>query len=611
MFPVEQLILVAGILLLIGILSSKISARVGVPVLVLFLLLGMVAGPEGVGRLDFVSYEIAYGIGTLALALILFDGGLSTQFSDVRAVWKPSMLLATVGVLATALVTGLAAYWVLDITLLQGMLLGSIVGSTDAAAVFSILRNGGTGLPKRLQATLEVESGSNDPMAIFLTIGFMELISQPTADWTSLVMLFLSQMVLGGILGLGMGFAGAQLVNRIELGTSGLYPVLTITICLLTFGLTAQIGGSGFLAVYLAGVTMGNSRLVYRSGILGYHDAAAWLSQITMFVVLGLLCSPSQLLAVSGKALLICLVLVFIARPIAVLATLVPFFRMRWQELTLLSWVGLKGAVPITLATFPLMQGTPQAPLMFNVVFFIVVVSALVQGSTLPMVARWLGLGTPIVPTPAATLEISSLRHVDGEVVDYSVDSASRAAGRKVRELALPDGVVIAMVVRDDQIIPPQGRTEIRAGDHVIVVLRPGSRPLVDQVFGGHEEGFGELPMSIEFPLRGSTTIGEMQEFYGLQLDVPADTTLDEVLRRRVDRNRPATNQAMRFGPLVLRIRSINSDGEIERVGMTILPENEIANYERKVNLDGAPTDKPPSADALPANPIVAPPKVS
>src|SRR5690606_143506 len=320
------------------------------------------------------------------------------------------------------------------------------------------------------------------------------------------------------------------------------------------------------LAVHLAGVTMGNSRLVYRSGILGYHDAAAWHCQITMFVVLGLLCDPSQLLGVGVQSLIICVVLVFVSRPVAVLVTLVPFFRMRWQELTFLSWVGLKGAVPITLATFPLMLGTPQAPLLFNVVFFIVVVSALVQGSSLPLVARWLGLSTPIVPTPAATLEISSLRHVDGEVVDYSVDSASRAAGRKVRELALPDGVVIAMVVRGEQIIPPQGRTEILAGDHVIVVLRPGSRPLVDQVFGGHEEGFGELPMSIEFPLRGSTTIGEMQEFYGLQLDVPADTTLDEVLRRRVDRNRPATNQAMRFGPLVLRIRSINSDGEIERV---------------------------------------------
>ncbi len=611
MFFVDQLILVAGVLLLIGILSSKISSRVGVPVLVLFLLLGMLAGSEGIGGLEFDNYQLAHGIGTLALALILFDGGLSTQLADVRAVWKPSMLLATVGVLITALVTGLAAYWVLDITLLEGMLLGSIVGSTDAAAVFSILRSGGTGLPKRLQATLEIESGSNDPMAIFLTIGFIEAIAQPTADWPSLLMLFLSQMVLGGIFGLGMGYAGARLVNRIELGNSGLYPVLTSTICLLTFGLTAQIGGSGFLAVYLAGVVMGNAKLVYRSGIVGYHDAAAWFSQITMFVVLGLLCYPSQLLSVGGHALIICVVLVFIARPVAVLLTLVPFFRMRWQELTFLSWVGLKGAVPITLATFPLMLGTPQAPLLFNVVFFIVVVSALVQGSSLPMVARWLGLSTPMVPTPAATLEISSLRHVDGEVVDYSVDSASRAAGRKVRELALPDGVVIAMVVRGDQIIPPQGRTEILAGDHVIVVLRPGSRPLVDQVFGGHEEGCGDLPMSIEFPLRGSTTVGEMQEFYGLQLDVPADTTLDEVLRRRVDRNRPATNQAMRFGPLVLRIRSINEEGEVERVGMTILPEHEIAHFEREVQPQSVAANKARATAVPTANPIEESPKAS
>lgn len=583
MFFVDQLILVTGILLLIGILSSKISARVGVPVLVLFLLLGMLAGSEGLGGLEFENYQLAHGIGTLALALILFDGGLSTQFSDVRAVWKPSLLLATWGVLITAVVTGFAASWVLDITLLEGMLLGSIVGSTDAAAVFSILRSGGIGLPKRLQATLEIESGSNDPMAIFLTIGCIEAIAQPAVDWTSLLMLFFSQMVLGGLLGLGLGVAGTRLVNRIELGTSGLYPVLTSTLCLLTFGITAALGGSGFLAVYLAGVVMGNSRLVYRSGILGYHAALAWFCQITMFVVLGLLCFPSQLLGVGLQSLVICVVLVFVSRPLAVWLTLVPFFRIRWQELTFLAWVGLKGAVPITLATFPLMLGTPQAPLLFNVVFFIVVVSALVQGSTLPVVARWLGLSLPLVPTPAATLEISSLRHVDGEVVDYSVAEASRAVGRKVRELALPDGVVIAMLVRGDQIIPPQGRTEIRAGDHVIAVLRPGSRPLVDQVFGGHEEGCGELPMSIEFPLRGSTTVGEMQEFYGLQVDLPRGTTLDELLRRHVDHKRPAINQALRCGPLVLRIRSVNQDGEIERVGMTILPEDQIASFEREV----------------------------
>ncbi len=581
MFFVDNLILVVGILLLLGIVSSKLSASFGIPVLVLFLLLGMLAGSEGIGGLEFENYPLAHGIGTLALAMILFDGGLRTQLSAVRSAWKPSLLLATVGVLITALVTGVAACLVLKISLLQGMLLGSIVGSTDAAAVFSILRSGGTGLPKRLNAILEIESGSNDPMAIFLTIGCIEMLAQPTTGWTTLLGLFVSQMVLGTVFGLTMGHAGARMVNRIELSAPGLYPVLVSTFCLLTFGLAAQFGGSGFLAVYLAGVTMGNKRLVFRSGILVYHDAIAWFSQIVMFVILGLLSFPSRLLSISGPALLIGAVLILVARPLAVSVSLLPF-RMRLREISFLSWVGLKGAVPITLATFPLIMGTPQASLLFDVVFFIVVMSALVQGCSLPMVARWLGLSTPPVAVPSVTLEISSLRHVDGEVVEYSLDDKSRAAGRKVRELALPDGVVIAMVVRGHQIIPPQGRTEVRAGDHVIVVLRPGSRPLVDQIFGTAEDGPGEIPLSVEFPLRGTTTVGEMQQFYGIQLDGPAEMTLDEVLRRRVDRTRPALNQAVRCGPLMLRIRLISEDGEIERVGMTVLSEQEIAKFEQE-----------------------------
>jgi potassium/hydrogen antiporter len=323
--------------------------------------------------------------------------------------------------------------------------------------------------------------------------------------------------------------------------------------------------------------------LVFRSGILVYHDAIAWFSQIVMFVILGLLIFPSRLLDVGGQALLVGAVLILVARPLAVVISLLPF-RMRWRELSFLSWVGLKGAVPITLATFPLIMGTPQAPLLFDVVFFIVVMSALVQGCTLPMVARWLGLSTPPVAIPSVTLEISSLRHVDGEVVEYTLDHQSRAAGRKVRELALPEGVVIAMVVRGHQIIPPQGRTEILAGDHVIVVLRPGSRPLVDQIFGSAEDGVGEIPLSIEFPLRGATTVGEMNQFYGIQLDSPAGTTLDEFLRRRVDRSRPVTNQAIRCGPLMLRIRSISEDGEIEMVGMTVLSEQDIARFERETH---------------------------
>jgi len=444
MFVVDTLILITGVLLLLGIASSKLSARMGVPVLVLFLLLGMLAGSEGLGGIEFEDYRLAHGIGTVALALILFDGGLSTSLAAMRVVWQPAIILATWGVLLTAIITGLAASWILPLTPLEGMLLGSIVGSTDAAAVFGVLRSGGIGLPKRIASVLEVESASNDPMAIFLTIGCIQVLLGNVGLGPGLLGLLVSQMLIGGLCGAAGGFVGGCVVNRIELGASGLYPVLISAFCLLTYGLAAQFGGSGFLAVYLAGVVIGNRPLVFQRGIRLFHDAMAWLSQIVMFVVLGLLCFPSRLLTVAGPAILISVVLIFVARPVAVLLSVIPF-RFTWRELTFLSWVGLKGAVPITLATFPLMLATPEHPMhagmLFDTVFFIVVVSAVVQGMSLTPMARWLGLEQPRVPEPPVALEISSLRHVDGEVVDYAIEADSRVAGRLVRDLALPEGV--------------------------------------------------------------------------------------------------------------------------------------------------------------------------
>ena len=580
MFYIDNLILIAGVLLLLGIVSSKLSARIGIPVLVLFLLLGMLAGSEGIGGLAFENYPLAHGIGTLALTMILFDGGLRTQLSAIRSAWKPSLLLSTMGVLLTALITGVAASWVLGLSLLQGLLLGSIVGSTDAAAVFSILRSGGIRLPKKLATILEIESGSNDPMAILMTIGCIELLTQPETSWISLAGLFASQMLLGGGLGIGIGYLCVRLINRIELDAPGLYPVLVSTFGLLAFGVTAKVGGSGFLAAYLAGLMIGNQRIVFRGGVLVFHDALAWFSQIVMFVILGLLSFPSRLLEVGWQALLIGAVLILVARPLAVVLSLLPF-RFRVNELALLSWVGLKGAVPITLATFPLMMGTPNASLMFDVVFFIVVMSALVQGWTLPLIAEKLGLRLRREPTPSVTLEISSLRHVDGEVVEYTVDERSRAAGKRVSELALPDGVVIAMVVRDEQVIPPQGNTAILTGDHVIVVLRPGSRPLVNRVFANDENSQRPLPESIEFPLRGSTTVNDIREFYDVIIEAPERATLHDLFRREF-KNTPLTvGQSLRFGPLNLRIRAIDRQGQIEMVGMTILPETQTPTSER------------------------------
>ncbi|HRZ38924.1 MAG TPA: potassium/proton antiporter, partial [Candidatus Paceibacterota bacterium] len=433
MFLIDTLILVTGVLLLLGLASSKLSARLGMPVLVLFLLVGMMAGSEGIGGLEFEDYGLAHAIGTAALAVILFDGGLGTSLAAIRVSWKPSILLATVGVLVTAVITGVAASWILGISLMEGLLLGSIVGSTDASAVFAILRWGGVGLAKRIAAVLEVESASNDPMAIFLTIGCIEVLLGHVTIGPSLLGLFASQMVIGGIWGVAGGYATAWLVNRIELGAAGMYPVLVSACCLLIFGAAAQLGGSGFLAVYLAGVVIGNRRLAFQRSIRRFHDALAWMAQIVMFVTLGLLCFPSRMWDVGGKAILICIVLMCVARPVAVLVSAMPF-RFTGRELAFMSWVGLKGAVPITLATFPLMLATPgaslQAPLIFDVVFFIVVLSAVIQGTSLTPAARWLGLERPRDPEPPVTLEISSLRHVDGEVVDYAIGEDSRAAGR-------------------------------------------------------------------------------------------------------------------------------------------------------------------------------------
>jgi potassium/hydrogen antiporter len=585
MFLVDSLILVTGMLLLLGIASSTFSARLGVPVLVLFLGLGMLAGSEGIGGIVFVDYALAHGVATVGLAVILFDGGLRTPLSAVRPVWKPSVLLATVGVLVTSAITALAAMWILNISLLEGLLLGSIVGSTDAAAVFAVLRSGGVRLPDRLAATLELESGSNDPMAIFLTISCLDLLLGQVPFGPALLLRFVMQMGIGAIIGLSVGFAAVRVVNRINLAAAGLYPVLVMAFGLLTFGLAAWLGGSGFLAIYLAGIVLGNNRIAFQRGIFLFHDAAAWLSQIVLFILLGLLSFPSRLIAVGPQGLLLGAVLIFVARPVAVAVSIFAF-RFHWREMLFLSWVGLKGAVPITLATFPLMAGAPRASLLFDIVFFVVVVSALLQGWSLTYVAYWLGLQRPAEPEPPVTLEISSMRHVEGDIVDYAVSEDSRAAGRLVRELALPEGVVIAMIAREDQIIPPQGRTRIEAGDHVILVLRPGTRLLVDRVFARHLSPREELPALLEFPLRGSITVRELEDFYGICMEAPRQCTLDQAIRRRLNSDELAVGRMVEFGQIALRVHEVSPSGLVEQVGMVILPQ------------DVAPPDRADSADA-------------
>jgi cell volume regulation protein A len=487
MFLVDQLILLGGALLIIGIVSSKFSARLGLPVLVLFLAVGMLAGEDGFGGIEFDNFVVSHAIGTVALAIILFDGGLQTRTSALRVAWKPAAVLATVGVLITAGVTGMAASWMLGVPPMVGLLLGSIVASTDAAAVFSVLRTQGVQLRERLAATLEIESGSNDPMAIFLTVGLVQVLTAQLDFGWDLALLFVSQMGVGALVGLGTGWLTVQIINRINLGAAGLYPVLAGACGFVSFGLAAVLGGSGFLAIYLAGIVVGNSRIVFQRGTFLFMDGLAWMGQIVMFVVLGLLSTPTELIDVAGAGLLVAGVLIFVARPLATIPLLYPF-GFSWREQVLIAWVGLKGAVPIILATFPLMFGVAEGGAIFNVVFFVVLVSAILQGWTLPLVASTLGLQEVRPPGPAVSLELMTLRDVNADIVDYTVSPGSSLVGKTVQDLQLPDGAVLAMISRASTLIAPRGSTDLQPGDHLFVIAKADTRQRLDEAMGARAD---------------------------------------------------------------------------------------------------------------------------
>ena len=570
MFAIDQFILLAAILILFGILSSKLSARLGLPVLVLFLLTGMLAGESGIGGIEFDNPIVAHALGTLALALILFDGGLQTPISSVKLVWKPASILATLGVLITAVITGLAAAMILNLSILEGILIGAIVGSTDAAAVFSLLRNAGVHINRRLKSVLEIESASNDPMAIFLTVGLLEVLVNDMKLGVGMLQLFVMQMGIGALVGLGMGWLSVVVVNRIKLVASGLYPIMVGTFGLLAFGIAANLGGSGFLAIFIAGVIIGNHRMVFQRSTYLFHDGLAWLSQITMFVVLGLLVNPEALLDVWMEGLLVAVVLTLVARPLAVVPMLA-LFGFNAREITLVSWVGLRGSVPIILAIFPLVFDLPGAALIFNVVFFVVLISATVQGATLPIVARKLGLTEMPPAKPAATLEITALNDVNAEIVEYTLGENPRAAGRLLSQIALPDSTVVAMITRDSEVIPPRGSTRLMAGDHLFVVLRPEVRPFVDTVFSQSvTSSQTELP-HFELKLKASTRLADVYNSYGIYLGEEKDLTLEQLIKARLDQPVPEIGAELLAEGIRLRICDTIAS-RITTVGLTPPP---------------------------------------
>jgi len=486
------ILLAFGVLLAISVIFSRATEQVSVPVVLIFLVIGMLAGSEGIGGIEFADYGFAYRLGTIALAFILFDGGLNTPMGAVRRSIRPAGVLATIGVVCIAALVGVAAR-LLGFPWAEAMLLGAIVSSTDAAAVFSVLRGSGLHLKKRVGATLEVESGLNDPMAVILTMVLTtNLIAADAGDlaasaWWHIPIDVALQLAIGTAFGIAIGYGGRLLMSRMRLPAGGLYPALTVAIACIAFSLPTLMLGSGFLAVYLTGLVLGNGELPYRAGLFRVHDALAWLSQIVMFLILGLLAFPLELLEVGWVGVALSLILAIIVRPLVVSLLLLPFKFTR-KEVAYISWVGLRGAVPIVLATYPVLMDAPGAGKIFNVVFFIVVLSAIIPGSTVPWVTRKLGLSSHEPPAPPAILAIESRQPLTGEIASFYVDEGLAVAGATIGELEFPEGAAVSLVVRGNDLIAPKDSTTLSPGDHVYIISRPEDRAFMQLLFGRAEE---------------------------------------------------------------------------------------------------------------------------
>lgn len=466
----ENILLVGSLLLLISIIAGKTSYRFGVPTLLLFLGVGILAGKEGILQIQFNDPSLAQFIGIISLNFILFSGGLETRWKSVKPIMYQGITLSTLGVFFTAITLGLFVHYITDFTLFESLLLGSIVSSTDAAAVFSILRSKNLDLKDNLRPTLEFESGSNDPMAYVLTITFLGLVQIPEQSVLEVIFVFLRQIILGGVMGFVFGKLSKRFFNRIKLGFEGLYPVLAIALMFLTFSGTEALGGNGFLSIYICAVFLGNQNFIHKGSVIKAFDGFAWLMQIVLFLTLGLLVNPSDIVPLAGLGLLISLFLIIVARPLSVLITTFPF-KMSFARRSYISWVGLRGAVPIVFATYPLLAEIDKAHIIFNIVFFISVTSVLIQGTTLSVVAKWLNVATTehkeedINPADAIALE-----HPKAVMKEISVSAKCSMAGKQIVDITFPKNAIIAMIKRKNTYITPNGATKIEPNDVLIVI---------------------------------------------------------------------------------------------------------------------------------------------
>ena len=483
---IELLFVALAVFLLLAILGSKAATKTGVPVLLLFLLLGMMAGSDGLGGIQFDNPWLAQSVGVVALAFILFSGGLDTPWQDVRPVLKEGLALSTLGVTLTALCVGWFAATFLGFTLQEGILLGAIIASTDAAAVFSVLNSKSVRLKGRLKELLELESGSNDPMAVFLTIGMLQLIANPGQSPLTLIPMFILQMGLGALIGYGVGRGAVWLINRLRLEYDGLYPVLSFALVLVTYGATTLIGGNGFLAVYLAGLVMAQQEFVHKRSLIQFHDGLAWLMQIIMFVTLGLQVYPSRLPDVALAGLYVAIFLIVLARPLSVFLALAPT-KLSVREKVFVSWVGLRGAAPIVLATFPLLAGVAEADTIFHLVFFIVLTSVLLQGTLIVPAAKWLKVYDATPPRPSPLAYVMRDQTIANDLAEIHVGAGTPAVGKQIVDLHLPPDVLIVLIGRGGDMIVPRGSTVIEEDDTVLVMAPASAGGQVRQVLGERE----------------------------------------------------------------------------------------------------------------------------
>jgi cell volume regulation protein A len=465
----DNALLIAAVMIFISLIAGKTSYKFGVPVLLFFLSIGMLAGSEGVLGIDFDDYGMAQAIGVIALNFILFSGGFETDWKSIKPIVWHGISLSTMGVLLTAAFVGLFIHAITDFTIYEGLLLGSIVSSTDSAAVFSILRSKGLALKGNLRPTLELESGSNDPMAYVLTITFTELIANSNSSPAGMIPIFFKQIIIGIALGFGIGYLGAKIFNRIKLDYEGMYPVLMIAIMLFSFSATQFVGGNGFMAVYLAAVILGNQDLIHKRQLIRWFDGVAWFMQITLFITLGLLVFPSELLPIMGIGLGMAVFMILIARPLSVFISLI-FFRGRRRGKLFLSWVGLRGAVPIVFATYPLLAGVEKAHMIFNIVFFVSVTSVVIQGTTVPWVAKRLRLILPVKVKRPTHTDFELADTIKSEFVEIQLPADSHAVGKQIVELGFPKTALISIIKRDGKYISPIGSTVLNDGDTLLVI---------------------------------------------------------------------------------------------------------------------------------------------